>query len=281
MIFRMKLIRFIITSIILIFGNCITLAQTSSTKVDGKVIFVNPIPMPLGRYVQFADSSSAFTIQRYLASEELTLQATFIIKFQINRHIPELELMSFHAESLGKDKFYMKFKKDQNAVEKLSNAIADTRVSEVTVPWSNIGKGNMDTICKRVTGQMMRFTDSSIYRRVPQSNVRLVGFGSKSIILTEPASLKFYSEDGLSRLHFTIDIPYSDISKNYGNETAVYPSYAIVSTTNNSFRAVLKTPQNWQGVTQFFFGDFSITPRDMDTLLTDDILITVYNRKEN
>lgn len=273
----MKSFKLLIVSALLIIGCFIASAQTSPQKVDGKFIFTNPIPMPLGRYVQLADSSVAFTVQNYLASEEPRLQTTFFMKFQIKRHIPELEFMSFHAESFGKNKFYMKFKRDQNAVEILSDAIADERVKEVAVPWSYIYKGDMETIYRKLNGQQMKFEDSSIYRRVLQSNVKLVGFDSDYIILTEPASLKFYSEDGLSRLYFTIDVPYSDVSRKSSDNTAVYPSYAIVSTASESFRAVLKA-QDMQGVTVLFFENFSLPPRDMDKLLTEPVEITVYKR---
>lgn len=273
----MKYFKFLVALAFLMIGCFIASAQTSSQKIDGKFIFANPIPMPLGRYVQLADSSVAFIVQNYLASEEPRLQTTFFMKFQIKRHIPELEFMSFRAESFGKNKFYMKFKRDQNAMEILSDAIADERVKEVAVPWSYIYKGDMETIYRKLNGQQMKFEDSSIYRRVLQSNVKLVGFDSDYIILTEPASLKFYSEDGLSRLYFTIDVPYSDVSRKSSDNTAVYPSYAIVSTASESFRAVLKA-QDMQGVTVLFFENFSLPPRDMDKLLTEPVEITVYKR---
>ncbi len=259
-------------------GNCITFAQTAPEKVEGTATFVNPIPMPLGRYVQLADSSVTFIIQKYYASEEPSLQITMFFKFKINRHVPKLEVPAFRAETLAKSKGYVKFKTDQSAIEILSNAISDTLVSEVTVPWSDIRSEkhaiSMEALHRRYNRQLVKFTDSSLYRRVPQSNVKLVGFDSNSIILTKPACLKFYSEDGLSGLYFTIDIHYL-------SDKIERPSYAIVRTANGSFEAVLKgglEGTDVQGVNVLFFEDVNITPRDMDNLLTEDIIITVYSK---
>lgn len=276
--FREKIIRFIITLLILILGNREDLAQTSPQKLNGKVTFVNSVPMPLGRYVQLANSSAVFTIQQYLASKEPSLQISFNMKFKIIRHVPQLELSSFHAESMGENSFYIKFKKDQNAIELLSNAIADSQISEITVPWSSIGKADIKNRYQRTNKQTIKFTDSSIYRRVPKSNVKLVGFDSNNIILTSPADVKIYSKDGLSRLYFTIDVNYLNKSRKNNEGAVIFPDYAIVSTTNNSFETVLKAAEV-QGTDMFWFKNVDILPHDMDTLLTDDILITVYARK--
>lgn len=167
----MNFIKLIIVSIVAIFGYFSTLAQTTSEKVEGKVTFVNSIPLPLGRYVQLADSSTAFSIQQYLASEDPNLRITFFMDFKVVRPVPEIEFMLFHAESLASEnKIYIKFKQDQNAVEILSNANIDSLVSEVNVLWSSLKKANLEVQHNRTDKQKIRFTDSGIYPQHSRCN---------------------------------------------------------------------------------------------------------------
>ena len=265
----MKFYKYIVAVIAIVMVNYATTAQSTTQKVDGNFTFVNPIPLPLGRYVQLADSTATFTVEKYYASEK-PFKITYISKFKIIRHVPKIDFLSYHGESLAENS-WLKFKKDQNAVEILSEAIADTQANEVCVPWSRVYNGNIEDICQKFNQKQFKFIDSSIYRRVPQSNVQFVDTPSNTIFLTEPACLSFYSEDGLSRLNFSLTIFHSDINQEFR-------TFAKVRTASGSYEITLKGGLVVLNHGSVYRADH-LTPRDMDKLLSEDIVITVYPQK--
>lgn len=190
-------------AIMMCVGNISNAQTTKRTTVDGYLrMSTKTIPMPLGRYVQLATPSISFKYSKPDVNGNGT--CTFNYQFDILRHVPNLEYFDYEIESVDDDKYFfeIKFKKDQNAVEKLSNAIASKSTSRVNIAWN---KRYSDKVQLEVNEEIRQLKNlgveslgSVLYVDVPQSRIFISGDYSEYIRIAEAATITLKSEDGSS-----------------------------------------------------------------------------------
>lgn len=263
----MELLRILIASTILFLGSVSAFSQ----KMDGTVTFVNPIPLPLGRYVQLVDSVVLYSVDYYTAGYD-RYDVKFLFDFRIVRHISNLEYMNIDAQSVEPHIFYVDYKHDLTAMEELSRSIENPQVANVPVPWTeSYGKvfaGDIKSLKSRIRGQKMKFTDSKIFRHIPQSNVEFKGCNSEYLYATSPVVIMISAEDGYTYFH--VKVHYMSKSSDKSEK----PSYVVVRSADGDFEATLSASPT-QIANHWRFDKYRLSPKLMDKLLSSPLQITV------
>lgn len=264
-------------AIIMCVGNICNAQTTKKSTVDGYLrLSTKTIPMPLGRYVQLATPSISYKYSKPDVNGNGT--CTFNYQFDILRHVPNLEYFDYEIESVDDDKYFfeIKFKKDQNAVEKLANAIASKATSKVNIAWK---KRYSDKVQLEVNEEIRQLKNlgveslgSVLYVDVPQSRISISENYSHDIRITKAATINLRSDDG-SNVYLSLEFKpivagefsasvIATIRTEDGMyETSFYSSDMLMSTNNMIF-----SQSEGEGLRY-------ISGRDMDKLLSSPIYI--------
>lgn len=266
-------------AIMMCVGNISNAQTTKKSTVDGYLrMSTKTIPMPLGRYVQLATPSISFKYSKPDVNGNGT--CTFNYQFDILRHVPNLEYFDYEIESVDDDKYFfeIKFKKDQNAVEKLSNAIASKSTSRVNIAWN---KRYSDKVQLEVNEEIRQLKNlgvessgSILYVDVPQSRISISGdYYSEYIRIAEAATITLKSEDGssvyltlkfkpIASQEFGVSVIATIRTEDGSYETSFFKRDVIMGTGN----MMIFSGSDGEGLRY-------ITGREMDKLLSSPIYI--------
>ena len=266
-------------AIMMYVGNICNAQTTKKSTVDGYLrMSTKTIPMPLGRYVQLATPSISYKYSKPDVNGNGT--CTFNYQFDILRHVPNLEYFDYEIESVDDDKYFfeIKFKKDQNAVEKLSNAIASKSTSRVNIAWN---KRYSDKVQLEVNEEIRQLKNlgvessgSILYVDVPQSRISISGdYYSEYIRIAEAATITLKSEDG-SSVYLTLKF------KPIASQEVGVSVIATIRTEDGSYETSFFKRDVIMGTGNMMIFSGSdgeglryITGREMDKLLSSPIYI--------
>lgn len=262
-------------AIIMCISNVSNAQTTKKSTVDGYVKFsTTTLPMPLGRYIQLATPSASFKYSKPDANGNGTWTANF--QFNILRHVPNLEYLTFTVEPQqwidGQPNFRVKFKKDQNAVEKLANAINSKTTSKVNISWNGNYKDKvqleLNETIRLFKNTNVQFDNSTIYLEVPQSRISISGNHSQDIRIAEAATIYLYSDDGRN-VHLKLSI---QPLLTQGFRATVT---ATIRTQDGMFETSFLEKDLWMNQYISFPSDGKqyISPREMDRLLSQPVYI--------
>ncbi|MDE6346635.1 MAG: hypothetical protein K2L55_08200 [Muribaculaceae bacterium] len=239
---------------------------------DGKVVFASTkVPLPLGRYVQLSRPYATYTLTEPDGNGNGEMIVDF--DFEILRHVPGLEFLSFRAKPknrIEEEVLYIKFKRDQQAVEELAKAINVEDCDRVSIKFNtkycDKTKREVEDMGKFINGKEFKITDSSLYLFVPQSNVHISGVNSQSIKVKEPVTIRLLSDDNSSiYLDFSVKV-LSDVQ--YNHQTIV----ATIRTEDGNFEATMESRGyfSFPNVNRYY-----ILQREMDKLLSSPVEIYI------
>lgn len=248
--------------------------RTGSTSYDGYVkLLSSQLSYPLGRYVQFTSTSLPFKISSPDQRGNGTFTTTFT--FEVLRHVPKLQYCTFKIEPVewndGGENFRIKFKKDQNAVEQLSEAIANKAVSKKTIKftqsYSDMVAQEIARLRKAYSGQVVDVDYNSIYCTVPVANVNIEGGGNIRVKEAPTILLNSYENNRTTtamsvNMSLLLDPNYSPNAYNM----------IVVRSDNGEF---YKTFDNVSLSGYVVSENIYISGREMDVLLTRPIYIDI------
>lgn len=262
-------------AIMMCISNVSSAQTTKKSTVDGYVKFsTTALPMPLGRYIQLATPSASFKFSKPDANGNGTWTANF--QFNILRHVPNLEYMTFWIEPQqsidGQPNFCMEFKDDLNAVEKLANAINSKTTSKVNISWNGNYKDKvqleLNEAIRLLKNTNVEFYKSAIYIEVPQSRITISGNHSQDIRIAEAATIHLYSDNGKS-VHLELSV--KPLLTQGFNATVT----ATIRTQDGMFETSFLEKDLWMNQYISFPSDGKqyISPREMDRLLSQPVYI--------
>lgn len=244
----------------------------------GEVKFTTvKIPLPLGRYMQLAHQYATYSFTE--PDSDGNGEFTVNFDFEILRHVPNIEYLNFNVKPVkrnnGGANFSVKFKKDQDAVEQLSKAIADEKNDRVTVSWSikyeDMVESEVKTAIEQINGTEVAFDHSTIYIVVPQSKIHISGVNSQSVTVTTPASIHLDFENGKS-VYMTLSL------ESISNLEYAQTVTATIRVAKEDFEATLTGHSGLNGYSVFGNEEnnrYYISPKDMDKLLSSPIEIYI------
>lgn len=254
---------------------------SDTTESDGTVtLTTREIPLPLGRYIEFADTEIPFSISD--PDDNGNCELTAHLRFRILRHIPNLEYCTFKIEPKVWDdngpNFDVKLKKDQRAVAKLAEAIAYGKSDFVDIDWkreyNGASQAEVEKAREGIDGQKVAVDNSTIYIQVPSSRVHIGGAFSSDCSTVKPATIHIKGDNNGIYLNLSCELyMISDMSIRFGT--------ARIFTTDGNFEAVLNNPcfgTYVSGTTEYIeFADekYYITPSQMDALLSSNVEIEI------
>lgn len=265
-------------TIMMCISNVSNAQTTKKSTVDGYVKFsTTALPMPLGRYVQLSTPSASFKFSKPDANGNGTWTVNF--QFNILRHVPNLEYFDFDVEPQQwidglPDLEDLELKNDQNAVEKLANAIKSKTTSKVNISWQTSYYDQVqleiNEIIRHLKNSNVQFENSAIYVMVPQSRITISGNHNQDIRIAEAATIYLRSDNGKN---VSLQLGISPLLTQSFNATVT----ATIRTQDGMFeRSFLEK--------DFWMNDYIIIPsnddvkeyiavRDMDKLLSSPIYI--------
>lgn len=251
-----------------------TSKSRTSNSYDGYVkLQTTQLSYPLGRYVQFTSTSLPFKISSPDARGNGTMTTYFT--FEVLRHVPNLQYCTFKIEPVewneGGENFRIKFKKDQNAVEQLSEAISNKTVSKKTIKfiqdYSDLVVQEVARAYKAFNGQAVDVDYNSIYCLVPVANVSIEGGGN--VRLKEAATIHLDSDEN-NRTTTKMSVSLNLILDSYYSPNA--NTQIVVRTDNGEFYNTFENVNLQQYTVS---NDIYISGRNMDALLSRPVYIDV------
>ncbi len=232
----------------------------------------------MGRYVQL--TSDKLSVRFTEPDSESNGNGYVDFPFEILRHVPNIKYLNLRVESEENSDHYfsIKFKKDQGAVEELSNAIKDDKITKSTIayiaPYQDMVSQEVKALASQLENTYFEITESTIYIEIPPSKISITGQDANSIIVTDKATVHLNSEKGRSSVEMSINV---NLTGGSADGYAYSRAIAKLRTDRGDFEAYLNSTDFYPNSYNQFpnNGQYWIQARDMDQLLTYPISLEI------
>lgn len=261
----------------MVYMTIVTSLLASCNNADGEIrLKSTTLPEPLGHYVEFANDRVPIEIGE--PDSEGDVPVTLYFDFNILRHASQMQYLSFKGDILSRTRKglgELKFKKDQDAVASLANAIASASTERVTVPFKMVLQ-DVEVGHLLNDAEVLSITESTIYRVINKENFRVGGKYSSAIRLKRNDSCCriFMNDDFDNEVNCNIDIELledidfrGEISLNILTETG----QRLISLTPRINRDLLLANQ-YSDISYSFKSGQAIDYQQLDALLNKSLI---------